>query len=113
MSRDYKPTPQYDGLYFSDYEFPAAKTATYDSPDYLPLGLTEEVGELVHVFAKAKRLGVPVDVKQLRNEAGDVLWLLAQICRENGFSLEEAARENIAKLKARAEAGTIHAKAGR
>jgi NTP pyrophosphatase (non-canonical NTP hydrolase) len=108
-----KGTPDYQGLYFSDYEFPAAKTATYKNPMYLPLGLAEEVGELLHEYARCERKGVEIDLEALRSECGDVLWVLSQICRENGFSLEEAARENIAKLKSRSESGTIHAKVGR
>jgi len=95
---------------FSSYEEESYKTASYKSPDYLPLGLTEEVGELVHEFAKVKRTGIEVDKEAVKSELGDVLWVLAQIARENGFTLEEAAKGNIKKLRDRAEKGSIHNK---
>ena len=92
----------YKGWYFRDYEMAAVKTASYKDPDYLPLGLVEEVGELVHEYARCKRKGVDMDVEALKNEVGDVLWVLSQISRQHDFSLEEAAIGNIEKLKERA-----------
>jgi NTP pyrophosphatase (non-canonical NTP hydrolase) len=111
MIRDEKQYhPHYSGLYFSDYEFTAAKTATYKDVDYLPLGLGEETGELLHEFARAKRRGVALDQQKVIDEVGDVLWVLSQICRENKFSLETAARANMEKLTGRSHTGTIHDK---
>jgi NTP pyrophosphatase (non-canonical NTP hydrolase) len=39
---------------FESYQRLASKTASYKDPDYLPLGLTEECGELVHEYARCK-----------------------------------------------------------
>ena len=101
------------GLCFSEFELEAEKTATYKDPDYLPLGLGEEVGELLQLFAQAKRKGEEVNVKELKTEMGDVLWVLSQIAREHGFWMDDAAWNNIIKLKMRAKEGVIHEKRGR
>jgi NTP pyrophosphatase (non-canonical NTP hydrolase) len=98
---------------FNQYQDKARLTATYKDVGYLPLGLTEEVGELVHEFAKAKRTGVEIDRDAVKDELGDVLWVLSQIARENGFTLEEAARFNIEKLTKRSFSGSIHNKKSR
>lgn len=98
---------------FALYEEEAKKTATYKDSDYLPLGLTEEVGELVHEYARCKRKGVDMDTKALMSEVGDVLWVLSQIAREHDFTLAAAASDNLAKLHTRKLQGTIHEKVGR
>tara|TARA_B100000780_G_scaffold278781_1_gene253646 strand:+ start:5512 stop:5820 length:309 start_codon:yes stop_codon:yes gene_type:complete len=98
---------------FESYQRLASKTASYKDPDYLPLGLTEECGELVHEFARCKRKGVPMDIKALSSEIGDVLWMLSQICREHNLSLADVATENIEKLKQREHSGSIHEKSNR
>ena len=98
------------GLRFNKFELTARETATYKDPDYLPLGLSEECGELAHEYARCKRKGVPMDINSLKSEVGDVLWMLALISYENGFNLEDAAINNMAKLSLRAENNTIHEK---
>ena len=98
---------------FDKYQTLASMTASYKDPDYLPLGLAEECGELVHEFARCKRKGVPMDIEALSSEVGDVLWMLSQICREYDLSLADVAKANIEKLAARMDAGMIHDKEGR
>lgn len=100
-----------DGRYtFQSYEESAEKTASYKNVEYLPLGLTEEVGELVHEFAKTQRTNSKLNSPAVLNEVGDVLWVLSQIARECGFTLEEAAKKNLEKLLTRSENGSIHDK---
>ena len=110
-TNDDRGTP--NGMAFSAYELVAQKTATYKDADYLPLGLAEEVGELIHLFGAAKRKGTTVDQDELISEVGDVLWVLSQIARENGFWLDHAAMSNMAKLRKRDLQGTIHDKTNR
>ncbi len=102
-----------DTFTFTQYESVAKTTATYESADYLPLGLSEEVGELIHEFARCKRKGVEMDVPALISEVGDVLWVLSQIAREYDFTLSQAARSNLGKLQDRNEKGAIHDKTNR
>ena len=111
MDTNDRGTP--NGMAFSAYELVAQKTATYKDPDYLPLGLAEEVGELIQLFAAAKRKGTPVNQDELISEVGDVLWVLSQIARENGFWLDHAAMSNMAKLRRRDLRGAIHEKDNR
>ena len=78
---------------------------------YPTLGLTNEAGE---VAGKVKKIfrdkgGVigPEDREALKQELGDVLWYLAQICTELDLSLQEVAEANLAKLFSRLERGQI------
>ena len=78
---------------------------------YPTLGLTNEAGE---VAGKVKKIfrdkgGVigPEDREALKQELGDVLWYLAQICTELDLSLHEVAEANLAKLFSRLERGQI------
>lgn len=65
-------------------------------------GLAGEVGELIDPVKKAMFYGKPLDVENLREEAGDLLWYIAgPLCRALGCTLEELARENVAKLQKR------------
>lgn len=45
--------------------------------------------------------------EEIIKEMGDVLWYLSAVCFEIGTDLETVARENIKKLSARAENGTV------
>jgi NTP pyrophosphatase (non-canonical NTP hydrolase) len=92
---------------------------------YMMLNLVGEVGELASKVAKAIRKekfaikennlygqwdtfqeGSDYD-KELRAEAGDVLWQLAGLCQAMGWSLEEIAQENLDKLASRHKRGVI------
>lgn len=78
---------------------------------YPTMGLVNEAGE---VAGKVKKIfrdrGGEInqeDREALKQELGDVLWYLAQICTELDLSLEEVAEANLAKLFSRLERGTI------
>ena len=45
--------------------------------------------------------------KELKKEAGDVLWQLSGLCTIMGWSLEDVAQINLDKLSARKAVGTI------
>lgn len=98
---------------------------TSDNFSYMMLNLVGEVGELASKVAKGIRkenLVVrsnelhfnhdnPVDrvdfEKELKKEAGDLLWQLAGLCFTFGWDLEDIGEMNLAKLAARKVAGTI------
>lgn len=99
---------------FDIYSREANRTASYYSVDYLPLGLAEEVGELIHEYAKVKRTGdCSLNKSSIKSEIGDVLWVLSQMADECGFGLADAARCNINKLQDRKEQKSIHNKENR
>mgnify|MGYP005855845647 FL=1 len=48
------------------------------------------------------------DKAKLVLEAGDVLWMLADLCTMLGVSLEDVAQQNLNKLAQRALRDTLH-----
>lgn len=78
------------------------------TPDYALFNLGAEAGEVLSLRAKALRDGKKFDYEQnMKKELGDVLWHVAAIAIDNGFSLEDIAMSNIAKLTQRKATGTI------
>ncbi len=58
--------------------------------------------ELFHKHPKGHEIEKPKLTRENRKEElGDILWYLTWMCSEFGFSLEEVARSNISKLRAR------------
>ena len=58
--------------------------------------------ELFHKHPKGHRIKEPKLTREnRREELGDLLWYLTWLCSEFGFSLEEVAQANIAKLRER------------
>lgn len=55
------------------------------------LGLGGEAGEIMEPIKKECFHDKPADPEELKLEVGDVLFYLARICRDYGFTLEEAA----------------------
>ncbi len=107
-----------------------------DNFSYMMFGLVEEVGELAGKISKGIRKGVssigldsevaeqmsPGDVEAndiyfldaaedqreaIKKELGDVMWMIAGITDELGWSLEEICRENLRKLADRKARGKI------
>lgn len=78
------------------------------SPLYAILNLSGEVGELHSLLAKGIRDGNKPDFQQnVKKELGDVLWCLAAVAADNGFTLEDVGLSNIVKLSARKQNNTI------
>lgn len=65
------------------------------------VGLTNEVGELSEAVKKTVEYGQTLDAINVKEEVGDCLWRLNQICTALGLTLEECAQGNIAKLAKR------------
>ena|SRR5688572_16052590 len=79
---------------------------------YPVLGMLNEAGEFTGKFKKIFRdKGGVIDEETrlaLRDELGDVLWYMTQICTNLGFSLDELASANLEKVLSRLERGKIH-----
>jgi NTP pyrophosphatase (non-canonical NTP hydrolase) len=99
----------------NDYQTASRKTwnvIPVDHPIVYPtLGLSNEVGEVAgkikKIFRDRNGEITEDDRQALKQELGDVLWYLAQICTELDLSLSEVAEANIEKLYSRLERGTI------
>ena len=97
---------------FSEYQKKANATAIYDSKFsilYPTLGLAGEAGEVAEKVKKIIRDNKSiVDERQdVAKELGDVLWYVAAVARDIGYSLEVIAEMNIEKLESRKERGVL------
>lgn len=104
-----------DVKHFNQYQTESRKTWNLIHTDhpivYPTLGLVNEAGELAGKVKKIFRdKGGQIneaDREALKQELGDVLWYLAQICTELDLTLAEVAEANLEKLFSRLERGTI------
>ena len=92
-------------LTLNDYQSMARRTAgtkqKSDKMEEALFGLAGEVGELCDHYKKYMHQGHELNYDHMAEEAGDVLWYLAEIADALGLPLEDIARRNIAKLRNR------------
>jgi NTP pyrophosphatase (non-canonical NTP hydrolase) len=62
------------------------------------MGLCGEAGECMDILKKHKYQGHDLDRDKLIDEAGDVMWYLAELATGLGVSLDDIAQHNIDKL---------------
>ena len=78
---------------------------------YPTMGMVNEAGEVAgkvkKIFRDRSGEITEADRQALKQELGDVLWYLAQICTELDLSLQEVAEANLNKLFSRLERGQI------
>ena len=83
-----------------------------DGVKYCALGINEEAGEIAGKVKKARRDDNEKysedRLKSIALEIGDVLWYCATLAGHIGYSLEDIAKMNIAKLEDRMARGTMH-----
>lgn len=65
------------------------------------MGITTEAGEFMDAFKKHFLYGKQLDVINLKEELGDILWYIAIAADELGISFESIMQTNIDKLKKR------------
>ncbi len=65
------------------------------------LGLTGEAGEVADLIKKHIGHGHPLDKTKTAKELGDDFWYIAVLACRIGYTLEDIARMNVAKLMAR------------
>lgn len=95
---------------FDEYQFKCGVTRLKSASDlYCFLNLAAEVGEVLSLEAKLIRDGANIEKyrENLKKELGDVLWHIAMIGQDHGFSLEDIAKTNIDKLTSRMARNTI------
>lgn len=72
---------------------------------YPTLGITGEGGEISEKVKKWLRGDRELDKLELLKEAGDVLWYLASLADDLGYTLQDLVNENVKKLTSRKERG--------
>lgn len=100
---------------FNTYQTESRKTWSLIPTDhaivYPTLGLANEAGEVAgkvkKIFRDRGGVIAETDREALKQELGDVLWYLAQICTELDLTLAEVAEANLVKLFDRLERGAI------
>lgn len=109
----------YDNMALNEYQEKAARTAVYPKNkgvEYASLQLGSEAGEVQGKIAKWIRgdfdeASGSANYNKLRElvgkELGDVLWYVSDLAKQFGYSLQEIAEMNIAKLADRAERGVV------
>jgi NTP pyrophosphatase (non-canonical NTP hydrolase) len=99
-----------------DYQKQAATTALFSGDEFMDLlhwtlGVGGEAGEITEKIKKIVRdkngKVTDSDREDLMKEVGDVLWYLAVLARHLGYSFNEVAEVNLAKLKSRHVRGKI------
>ena len=102
-------------LDFDKYQRLASETAEYpnmgDNYVYPALGVAGEAGEVAEKVKKQLRNhnGEITDEfrEKISKELGDVLWYIAAMCTELNLSMNRVAKDNLLKLRSRAERGVI------
>jgi NTP pyrophosphatase (non-canonical NTP hydrolase) len=98
----------------NEYQQRALETAVYPTDKkiiYPTLGLTGEAGEVADKVKKVIRDNGQQFDEDHRNaialEISDVLWYVAVLANDLGYTLQNIAEMNYAKLKSRQERGKI------
>lgn len=84
------------------------RMATADR-QYALLNLAAEAGEVVGKAAKHRRDGGDVEAynESIKKELGDVMWQVAAVAQDHGFTLQEVCQHNLDKLSSRKQRDVI------
>ena len=89
----------------NEYQSLACRTAKLLDRDkailHAIVGLADEVGEFASAIKKSEIYDQPIDMDNIAEEIGDLLWRVQYAATVFGMSLETIARLNIEKLAAR------------
>lgn len=68
---------------------------------HMILGMQTESAELADIYKKHIAYQKPLDLVNAKEEIGDQLWYIANLCNLQGWDMEDIMQTNINKLKAR------------
>lgn len=77
--------------------------------EYALLNLFAEAGEVAGKAAKHRRDGGDVEEynMHIKKELGDVLWQIAAVAKDHGWTLSQVAEHNLEKLSSRQQRNVI------
>lgn len=82
-----------------------------EGPLHATVGMSGESAECLDLVKKSWVYGKPLDIAKLQEEAGDTLHYLVMLCITQGWTLEDLAANNKAKLDLRYPTGYTDAAA--
>ena len=90
----------------NDYQNKAARTcAKIDGgimdDIHMILGIQTESAEIADAYKKYIAYKNPLDLVNVKEEIGDTIWYIANMCNMHGWDLRDILDTNIAKLEAR------------
>jgi len=95
---------------FKEYQKGAARTFA-ENPDKLhpnqfselhcAIGICTEAGELLDAYKKHIYYKRELDLVNVKEEIGDIMWYIANFCTVMGIELDELLHANLDKLKLR------------
>lgn len=97
-----------EGMFFNEYQDFVKTMKVYPEKHaivYPALGIAGEGGEVAEKVKKWLRGDRELDKLELLKEAGDVMWYLASLADDLGFTLQEMVDQNVRKLTSRKERG--------
>lgn len=68
---------------------------------HMTLGLVTEAAEIADVFKKKLAYNKEVDWVNVKEELGDIMWYVSNMCNINGWDLRDILAVNINKLQIR------------
>jgi NTP pyrophosphatase (non-canonical NTP hydrolase) len=68
---------------------------------HMAIGLSTETGELLDAYKKSIFYGRELNIQNVKEEIGDIVWYLEILMDEIGYSYEEAKEDVIQKLAKR------------
>lgn len=68
---------------------------------HMVLGMQTEVAEIADVYKKHIAYCREIDFVNVKEELGDIVWYIANMCNLHGWDLEDILETNIHKLKLR------------
>lgn len=68
---------------------------------HMVLGMQTEAAEIADAYKKTIAYKKELDFVNVKEELGDILWYIANLCNMHGWDLRDIMQTNIDKLKAR------------
>ena len=68
---------------------------------HMVLGMQTEAAEIADAYKKTIAYKKELDLVNVKEELGDLLWYIANLCNMHGWDLRDIMQTNIDKLKAR------------